>query len=127
MTSYHDELAALAKAIGSDGCTHAADWYVECCWEHDASYRRGVTLRGVPITKAHADQRFRDCIQANSGLRFLNPLSWWRWAAVSWFGRGIWATQTPQRLLTQSPPATAAILQDAKAARLAILREEGWL
>ena len=60
MSSYHDELKALAESIGSDGCTHALEIDVECCWEHDYTYVTGKTPRGVRFTKAQADLRFRD-------------------------------------------------------------------
>jgi hypothetical protein len=95
VSSYHDELQALAIAIGSDGCTHASDLAVECCWEHDWSYVTGMTPRGVAVTKAQADERFRDCLQAHSTCRWLSPLAWWRWLAVREFGRGIWARRPP--------------------------------
>jgi hypothetical protein len=88
MSSYHDELAALAASIGSDGCTKGMQVHVDCCWEHDWSYVTGSTPRGVPTTKAQADRRFRDCNQAHSPLRWLSPWAWLRWTAVHVFGGG---------------------------------------
>lgn len=91
MASYHDQLKSLAESIGSDGCTNAAQWYQECCWEHDWAYVTGTTPRGVFVTKEQADQRFRDCLQAHSSFRWLSPLSWWRFLAVRKFGKGLWS------------------------------------
>lgn len=121
MTSYHDELEALATSIGSDGCTHALQVRVECCWEHDWAYVTGTTPRGEPLTKAQADQRFRDCLCAHSPLRWLSPWAWVRWLAVSRFGHGNWTK--PRVMQTQSAMGTATILATAKAARAAILEE----
>lgn len=90
MASYHDQLQALAESIGSDGCTHGLEICIECCWEHDWTYVTGMTPRGVVVSKEYADKRFRDCIQAHTSLRWLNPLSWWRYVAVVKFGHGIW-------------------------------------
>lgn len=113
MASYEEQLEAWAKEAGSDGCSHVPDFYRMCCLEHDHSYSLGTTLRGVPVTKAQADQRFRDCIQARSSLRFLSPMSWWRWASVSIVGRGVWSR--PLGLLD--------VRTEAQAARDAILSE----
>lgn len=90
MASYYDQLKTLAESIGSDGCSHATQWYQQCCWEHDWAYVTGTTPRGVPVTKEQADQRFRDCIQAHSSFRWFSPMSWWRFLAVKKFGKGVW-------------------------------------
>lgn len=63
-----------------DGCTGVPDFYKSCCDEHDEHYSTH------DITRSEADQRFRDCIQQQSKLGKLSPLSWWRWAAVRSFG-----------------------------------------
>jgi hypothetical protein len=119
MASYEEFLETWAAEHGSDGCTHSSDlFYRVCCLEHDFSYIHGETPRGVKVTKAQADQRFRDCIQAHSRLRFLSPMSWWRWVAVSRFGRGVWAKSPPQGLMGLGPA-----LAEAHAARDAMLNE----
>lgn len=118
MTSYHDELKALAESIGSDGCTHALQIDVECCWEHDYTYVTGKTPRGILKTKEQADQRFRDCIQSKSFLRKLSPMSAWRWIAVSLFGEGIWSKkELPQGLYVDST------LEEAREARAQIVAD----
>lgn len=96
MPSYRDELEAWAAAAGSDGCSIVPEFYRVCCLEHDHAYQTGRTLHGVPMSKAQADQRFRDCIQAHSSFRWLSPLSWWRYWAVSLFGRGIWSADVAE-------------------------------
>jgi hypothetical protein len=122
MASYHDELEALAQSIGSDGCTHALQVHVECCWEHDWAYVTGTTPRGVPCTKAQADQRFRDCCAAHSPLRRFSPWAWLRWLAVSRFGRGNWTKATMAPRLYRPVMASTALAQ-AQAARDAIVEE----
>jgi hypothetical protein len=74
----------------SDGCSGVKDWYVEACWEHDFHYRYGKTIYGDPITFDEANQRFRESMQMRSKLKRFSPLSWWRWAAVSYVGRIAW-------------------------------------
>lgn len=115
MSSYHDELQALATSIGSDGCTHAAEFYQDCCLEHDVAYALGITPRGVPITKAQADRRFRDCNAAHSPLRFLSPLAWLRWSAVHWFGR--MHVKVAPDVLRAMAPALEDRFAEARAAR----------
>ena len=108
MSSYRDALEAWAIANGSDGCTTpSTQAFQVCCWEHDHAYVTGQTLRGVRVTKAEADQRFRDCIQAHSSLRWLSPLSWWRWLAVHWYGRGVWTLRPAQYAYTPRETAFA--------------------
>ena len=99
--SYEDQLRELAKSIGSDGCTAALQVHQVCCWEHDWCYVTGMTPRGRLISKVEADARFRECLQARSPFRGYSPLAWWRWVAVTWFGRGVW------------PPAPEPILRPA--------------
>lgn len=86
MASYADEVKAKALELGSDGCTGVPDIYLHCCYEHDIHCKTHHTLRGVPISSAEAARRFRRCIHAHSSFRWLNPLSWWRWAGVRKFG-----------------------------------------
>src|SRR5688572_320854 len=100
MASYEDELRAWAHTVGSDGCsTPALEFFQVCCWAHDFAYVNGKTIRGQVVSKAQADQQFRDCIQRHSTLRWLSPMSWWRWWAVRRFGRGVWRQQPPKSLL----------------------------
>ena len=121
MSSYEDDLRAWAVATGSDGCTGVPDFFRACCDAHDYKYTLGETPRGVKVTKAEADQQFRDCIQARSRLRFLSPLSWWRWLAVRQFGRGVWqqTVASEQQKVARSVMGTG--VTEAQAARLAIL------
>jgi len=113
MSSYHDELKALAERIGSDGCTHALEVDVVCCWEHDYAYVTGLTPRAVPVTKDEADERFRDCIQSRSSFRYFSPLSWWRWLAVKRFGKG----NFPRHFIIYD-----TVLDEARCARVDIMR-----
>lgn len=124
MPSYHDQLALLAKSIGSDGCTHGMDICIECCWEHDWTYVTGLTPQGRVVDKEYADRRFRDCLQAHMSLRWLNPLSWWRYLAVVKFGHGIWGRRPVevQRFYTNYS-STKTLLNDAQSARLRIFHD----
>jgi hypothetical protein len=65
----------------------AGDRAHEAAVLHDAIYRRGE-VRGEPITRALADEAFRDAMEATG-----EP--WWRrrvmWAAVRVAGGGPWA------------------------------------
>lgn len=125
MASYAEEVKALAESLGSDGCSAPAlQVYVTCCHVHDIGYALGVSPRGVPITKAQADQRFRDCLQAHSSLRWLSPLSWWRWVAVRQFGHGIWKVLPPEpRRGLFSHPINFDALGEAREARERIMGE----
>lgn len=124
MPSYHDELKALAESIGSDGCSGPAlQVHVECCWCHDLAYATAKTPRGVPITKAQADQQFRDCLQAHSSLRWLSPLSWWRWLAVRQFGHGIWKRPLPVPVRPLYWATWDEALVEARNARAQIMEE----
>lgn len=80
---YWTRIRARAKELGSDGCTKAKDWHVECCYEHDIHWRTGKTLDGDPITTAEANARFRECIQNRSRLGRFSHMSWVRWVGVS--------------------------------------------
>lgn len=123
MSSYHDELKALAEALGSDGCTHATQTYQVCCWEHDVAYSLSVTPRGVPTTKAQADRRFRDCLQAHSPFRFLSPLAGWRWLAVHWFGQ-FTAPAAPAFVRVPFAFMPADALHEAREARARMAEED---
>lgn len=122
MPSYRDELEAWAKSVGSDGCSWpATQVHQVCCWGHDYAYFSGKTPRGVPVTKAEADQLFRDCLQRHSSFRWLSPMSWWRWLAVSWFGQGVW-TETDERPVAALYGSAVAFVE-AERARTRILKE----
>jgi hypothetical protein len=90
--SYWERVRDRAAEMGCDGCSMATGAYLDCCLEHDLHYRLGTTLKGVPITKADADLRFRSCMQTRSKLGWFSPMAWWRYWAVKWRGKGIWAT-----------------------------------
>ena len=86
---YWEWVRWLADRLHSDGCTGVADIYKDCCLEHDISYRTGLDPRvthykgrAVPISRAEADKRFRQCMQSRSVLGKLSPVSWVRWAGV---------------------------------------------
>ena len=87
----------IAQDLKSDGCSAipylSNEFFEDCCFEHDIHYRTGKTIFGDPITRAQADQRLRECIQIRSDLGKLDPLAWWRWAAVRLFGGGAWHGQ----------------------------------
>lgn len=88
--SYWDDVRVRAAELGSDGCSGVPDWHLDACLEHDIHYRTHRTLAGDSITKAQADTLFRQRIQADSRLGVFSPMSWWRWAAVAWFGQKAW-------------------------------------
>lgn len=76
-----------AADLESDGCTGVKDVYVECCYEHDISYRTCADLEGEPTSKKQDDARFRECIQERSRFGKFSPMSHWRWLGVHIFGR----------------------------------------
>ena len=124
MASYREELEAWGKTVGSDGCSSPAlQLFYLCCLEHDFAYVHATTFRGVPVTKAQADQRFRDCIQRHSTFRWLSPMSWWRYWAVRKFGRGVWKTPPKQPLFNGAVYDTQAALMKAAEARRLIFGE----
>ena len=84
---YWDLVYAKAAELNSDGCSYVTEAFHQCCLEHDAAYRTGKTIYGKPITRAQADQRFRECMQMRSRFGKLSPMAWWRWAGVRIFGR----------------------------------------
>lgn len=88
--TYWQRVRLIAKGLGSDGCTGVGEFYRDCCLEHDIHYRTGCRIDGTPISRAEADARFRECIQARSPWGKLSPMSWWRWAAVRLFGGKSW-------------------------------------
>lgn len=79
-----------AAELNSDGCTWVADFFLDCCLEHDIAYRTGCDVDGNPTTRAETDARFRRCIQSRSKLGRFSPMSWWRWAGVRVLGRKLW-------------------------------------
>lgn len=89
--AFWNTLQRWAVEAGSDGCTDAPDFYVECCWYHDHCYRTGKTFDGVEVSKAEADTLFRECIQSRSKLGRFSPISWIYWAVVKRLGRGVWS------------------------------------
>ena len=93
--TYWERVRQRAAELGSDGCTLVTELYQDCCLEHDIAYRTGRDLDGHPITRAQADQRFRQCIQARSPLGRFSPLAWWRWAGVRLFGWLFWKGGRP--------------------------------
>lgn len=80
---YWVKVRRAAKALGSDGCTGVPDFYLDACLEHDVHWRTGHTVFGNRISLWAANRRFRQVIQSRSPLGRFDPLSWWRWAAVS--------------------------------------------
>lgn len=88
MTSeeYWQAVRKRAKELHSDGCSHAKDWYLDCCLQHDIAYRQGCSVDGTPMTRTHADAQFRHCIQQRSPLGRCSPMSWVRWTGVRLFG-----------------------------------------
>jgi hypothetical protein len=77
---------ALERAIGADGCTGVTEMYHECCIFHDLGYRYHIDVYGEEITKDKVDSNFKKCIQSRSWMKWFNPVSWWRYAGVKWFG-----------------------------------------
>lgn len=88
--NYWEQVSKKATEIASDGCTGVVDFYLSCCQRHDIHYRLHVDLDGTPITREKADAMFRECIQQNSRLKKLSPMSWIRWAGVRLFGSKAW-------------------------------------
>lgn len=85
-TAYWDLVRRWAHVNGSDGCTHALEFYVLACFEHDVHCRLRRTLLGDPISSRQAALRFRQVLQWESPLGKYSPASYWRWAAVRWLG-----------------------------------------
>lgn len=80
---YWFQVRLVADLLQSDGCTGVAEIYQDSCLEHDIHWRTGATIFGVPLTTAQANRRFRLVIQSRSRLGRFSPLSWWRYAGVT--------------------------------------------
>jgi len=87
---YREWVRYRAAKLKADGCTGVPDFYRDGCLEHDLAYRLHRDSMDLPITKAEADRRFRWYIQHHSWFGLCSPMSWWRWAAVKWFGNKAW-------------------------------------
>lgn len=97
-----------AMAIGSDGCTVVSELFHPCCSEHDLAYgwnkdprdaykldragNRDPWGSALPITRAEADRRFRECIQSRSRFGRWSPIAWIRWVGVRVGGYWSWET-----------------------------------
>ena len=107
MTPYWEWVRSEAALIGTDGCSAVMGFHVECCFEHDLSYRYAKDPRAayraeqagvvadvwayaVPITRAEADARFRQCHQNRSKLGRWSPMAIYRWLGVKWCGQAAW-------------------------------------
>lgn len=85
-----EDIKKIAKFIDTDGCTGVSDMYWSACVTHDFWYTHKVDFDGSPIEQKEADKRFRKLIQKKSPFGFFSPMSWWRWAGVSLFGKKFW-------------------------------------
>lgn len=90
--AYFEWLKKWAE-VHSDGCTHALDIHVHCCWQHDYCYQTGRDPReafkgnDVKISRADSDQLFRVCNESEDPLGRFSAMAWWRWAVVRVLGR----------------------------------------
>ena len=73
---------ARALALGSDGCTMAAEWNRVCCWHHDVMLITGMDIDGNPVTREEADALFWECNRRRTRFSILSPRSWARWVGV---------------------------------------------
>lgn len=86
-----ERLEALARDIGSNGCTGVLQLRQGCCIAHDWAYAyHRDPATGEPLTRSEADRRFRACLQTRSRLGIWSPLAFWRWAGVRMFGSRSW-------------------------------------
>jgi hypothetical protein len=102
-SAYWPWVREQAAAVGGDGCSHSPDIYVDCCHEHDLAYRvgrdprdawvKGSWREAIPIDKATADKRLRQCQRSRSPLRWFSPIARIYYRAVSLFGR--WRPKGP--------------------------------
>ncbi len=83
---YWRRVREFAAITGSDGCSRVTNFHRDCCLEHDIAYKIHATLDGQTLTKAEADQRFFNCMARRSRAGYFNPMAWWRYYAVRWFG-----------------------------------------
>lgn len=74
----------------SDGCTRVPNFHIRACWEHDFYFRTHHDFCGHVISFWESNKRFRQRIQRLSWLGVLDPVSWWRWAAVTILGHNAW-------------------------------------
>jgi hypothetical protein len=106
--TYWNYIRSEAALIGTDGCSGVTGARIDCCMEHDLSYAYARDPRNayrqfrggrfsdswavaLPIDRAEADRRFRQCLMNRSILGRYSGMAWWRWAGVRIGGRGIWA------------------------------------
>ncbi len=86
----------LKVAINSDGCTGVIDVYGNCCVFHDLGYRFHIDIYGRPVDRNQVDDGFRRCMQKKSLMKWFNPMSWWRYAAVRWIGDKFYSICPPE-------------------------------
>lgn len=90
MQDYWTRVRQRAVELGGDGCSGVPDFYKDCCDEHDIHYRTHCDIDGNPITRAEADSRIRQCIQAKSFAGVLSPMALWRWLGLRLLGGRAW-------------------------------------
>lgn len=92
--------------IKSDFCSAVADVMKWACVEHDFYYRTHCDFFGRPITFMQANKRFMkrmiklsnpfsgsqsvDLVVLGEVIAHLNPMAWWRFAAVCLFAKSAW-------------------------------------
>lgn len=91
----HNKAKYIAKDVAdfsSDGCSMSPDLtFHSCCEEHDYYYRNHSGPNGLPITRAEADRRLRECIARKGVLGWeWKVLPWVYWAGVRLLGRRAW-------------------------------------
>ena len=85
---YWDRIRAAARFIKGDHCTGVVDWFRDCCDRHDVEYYYAADIDGNKLTRAEADLRMRECIQARSGFKRWSIIAWDRWIGCrigGWF------------------------------------------
>lgn len=83
-----ERIRAMAKEMRSDGCTVVSECFQDCCLLHDLLWHTGLDPdTGEPVDYEAANVLFRQCMQSRSRLGRFDPMSWWRYFGVRWFGR----------------------------------------
>lgn len=86
--TYEQWVREKATELGTDGCTLVTELFHWCCLEHDIAYRTGLDPRAlyrgqeIPITRAEATNRFRDCMRKRAKTPLGHVVAWGRWVGL---------------------------------------------
>ena len=109
---YWDQVRAIARWLGTDGCSSVSQVYMAPCLEHDIHYRtrqcvdkfiHGIDL-DWPISRFQADVQMLLATMSRSPARVFTPIGWVRFWGLRMAGWKAWRDNRGVPLPTQSQP-----------------------